>query len=71
MALQIEIRSATERCGMEDRDIGTANARPLHHGAETRRKKIAAYANEKGALIRSSAHVVEKQGKIGSGYGSV
>jgi len=29
------------------------------------------YANEKGALIRSSAHVVEKQGKIGSGYRSV
>jgi len=29
------------------------------------------YANEKGVLIRSSAHVVEKQGKIGSGSGSV
>jgi len=29
------------------------------------------YENEQGALIRSSAHVVEKQGKIGSGYRSV
>ncbi len=27
--------------------------------------------NEKGVLIRLSAHVVEKQGKIGSGYRSV
>jgi len=26
------------------------------------------YSNEKRGLIRSSAHVVEKQGKIGSGY---
>jgi hypothetical protein len=29
------------------------------------------YANKKGGVIRSSAHVIEKQGKIGSGYRSV
>src|SRR5258708_10561677 len=90
MALQIEIRSTTERRGMEDpdiwtsgnRDIGTARlfflqallilpvAVPARNAAGFVLLSFD-YANEKGVLSRSSAHVIEKQGKIGSGYRSV
>jgi len=36
-----------------------------------RHDELIVNANEKGGVIRSSAHIIEKQGKIGSGYRSV